>query len=135
MPGRHTELAFENAIEHSLTTAGGWATGNPNACDRERALCAADFFAFVGATQTDLWTDLQKQHGTSLEAAVLDTLTKTLESRGTLDVLRRGFKFFGKQIDCAYFRPAHGLNPDILTKYAANRLVATRQVHFAPAGD
>jgi type I restriction enzyme R subunit len=48
----------------------------------------------------------------------------------TPDVLRHGFKFFGKKIDCAYFKPAHGMNPDILAKYAENRLVVTRQVKF-----
>ena len=53
-----------------------------------------------------------------LEAAVLDTLVKALDSRGSLDVLRHGFKFFGKKIECAYFKPAHGMNPDILAKYA-----------------
>jgi type I restriction enzyme R subunit len=135
MPGKHTERAFEDAIENSLVTNGGWTAGDPAAFDRERALHPADFFAFVEATQTDLWTDLRAQHGAGLESGVLDTLTKSLESRGMLDVLRHGFKFFGKKIDCAYFKPAHGLNPDILAKYAQNRLVATRQVHFAPVDD
>jgi type I restriction enzyme R subunit len=135
MPGKHTERAFEDAIQHSLVTTGGWTPGDPQAFDRERALSPADFFAFVEATQTALWRDLRDQHGAGLEEAVLDTLVKSLESRGTVDVLRHGFKFFGKKLDCAYFRPAHGLNPDILARYAENRLVVTRQVHFAAAGD
>jgi type I restriction enzyme R subunit len=60
---------------------------------------------------------------------------KTLDTRGSLDVLRHGFKFFGKKIDCAYFKPAHGMNPDILAKYAKNRLVVVRQLKFAPDED
>jgi type I restriction enzyme R subunit len=135
MPGKHTERAFEDAIEHSLVTTGGWVAGDPKTFDRERALHPTDFLTFVQTTQTDLWDDLRKQHGESLDAGVLDAITKSLESRGVLDVLRHGFKFYGKKIDCAYFRPAHGLNSDILAKYAQNRLVATRQVHFAPADD
>ena len=135
MPGKHTERAFEDAIEHSLVTAGGWTLGDPKDFDRERANCPLDLFRFIEVTQTDLWTELKKQHGEGLQPAVLDALLKAIESRGTLDVLRHGFKFFGKKIDCAYFRPAHGLNPDILTKYAENRLVVTRQVHFAPSED
>jgi len=47
--------------------------------------------------------------------------------------VRHGFKFYGKKLDCACFKPAHGLNPDILAKYGQNRLVVTRQIHFALA--
>ena len=54
---------------------------------------------------------------------------------GTLDVLRHGFEFFGEKITCAYFKPAHGMNPDILAKYGENRLVATRHVRFIEDGD
>ena len=58
-----------------------------------------------------------------------------LDSKGTLDVVRHGFKFYGEALRLAYFRPAHGLNPEILAQYAQNRLVVTRQVKFNPRGD
>jgi type I restriction enzyme R subunit len=125
------ELHFEDAIEHSLITNGGWTKGEAKDFDRKTAIVSKDFFAFVETTQPDLWSDLRKHHGAGLEAAVIDTLSKALDLRGTLDVLRHGFKFFGKKIECAYFKPAHGMNPDILAKYAKNRLVVTRQVKFA----
>ncbi len=134
MPGKHTERAFEDAIEHALVAGGGWTAGSAQAFDRERALFPEEFFAFVQASQTELWEELKQQHGASLESAVIDALAKSLESRGTLDVLRHGFKFYGRKLDCAYFRPAHALNPDILARYGQNRLQVTRQIHFAPAG-
>ncbi len=31
-------------------------------------------------------------------------------SKGSLHVLRHGFKFYGKTFRLAYFKPAHGLN-------------------------
>jgi type I restriction enzyme R subunit len=93
-----------------------------------------DFLAFVKASQPELWAGLEKHHGKALDGAVLDALAKALDSLGALEVLRRGLKFYGKRIDCAYFRPSHGLNPDVLALYEKNRLVVTRQVHFAPAG-
>jgi type I restriction enzyme R subunit len=129
------ELHFEDAIEHHLIAAGGWAKGSPKDFDRQTALVSKDFLTFVEGTQPETWTELRKHHQANLEAAVLDTLVKALDARGTLDVLRRGFKFFGKKIECAYFRPAHGMNPDILAKYAKNRLVAARQVRFVEDGD
>lgn len=130
MTAKHTEKAFEEAIVAGLL-ARGWAPGDPGAFDPERGLTPDDFLTFLAASEPTLWADLQKQHGPALRPALLDTLVKTLASHGTLHVLRRGFKFFGKLIPCATFKPAHGLNPDILAAYARNRLVVTRQVHFA----
>src|SRR5579859_3137720 len=129
------ERHFEDAIEHHLLNAGGWTKGNPADFDRHTALVAKDFFAFIESTQPELWAELKKHHQSGLEAAVLDTLVKALELRGSLDVMRHGFKFFGKKIECAYFKPAHGMNPDILAKYAKNRLVVTRQVKFIPESE
>ena len=93
------ERHFEDAIEHHLLTSGGWTKGNPADFDRQTALVSKDFFAFVETTQPEMWTELRKHHQAGSEAAVLDTLVKALDSRGTLDVLRHGFKFFGKKID------------------------------------
>lgn len=128
------EKDFEAAIEAALLD-GGWTKGNPADFDRRSALVPKDFFSFVEATQTAMWAELRRHHRAGLEPAVLDTLTKALESRGSLDVLRHGFKFFGKKIDCAYFRPSHGMNPDNLSRYAQNRLVVTRQVKFVEDHD
>jgi len=135
MSGKTTERAFEDAIEHHLLTKGGWEKRQPATYDAALAIQRADCLAFVAATQPELWADLKRQQGTGVEEAVLDTLIKSLDSRGTLDVLRHGFKFFGRKIECACFRPAHNLNPDILDRYAKNRLTVTRQVRFDPDGD
>ena len=36
--------------------------------------------------------------------------------------------------DC-FFRPAHGLNPELEARYQANRLGLTRQLHFSPKSE
>jgi type I restriction enzyme, R subunit len=131
----HTEKTFEEAIEAHLLEHGGWAKGYPNDFNRSLALRPKDLFAFVQDSQPELWSELRKQQPSGLEEAVIDALVKTLESWGTIDVLRHGFKFFGKKIDLAYFKPAHGLNPEIVAKYGKNRLVLTRQVKFIPDRD
>jgi type I restriction enzyme R subunit len=66
---------------------------------------------------------------------LIDALVKALEARGTLDVLRHGFKFFGKPIKMAYFKPAFGLNPEAVDRYNHNLLTATRQVHYTPKNE
>jgi type I restriction enzyme R subunit len=133
MPGKHTEKAFEDAIEDGLLSR-GWVKGKASAFDPATAVLAADFLAFVSSTQPELCASLKKQHGAGLDALLVEQLAKNMDSLGSLEVLRHGFSFFGKKIQCAYFKPAHGLNPDILALYARNRLVITRQVHFAVAG-
>jgi type I restriction enzyme R subunit len=51
MPVDHTEKAFETAIEHHLTTAGGYVKGDRDGFDPHRAIFPADVLAFVKATQ------------------------------------------------------------------------------------
>lgn len=85
--GKHTERAFEDAIEHSLVTAGGWTLGDAKDLDRERAISPPDLFRFIEATQNELWAELKVQHREGLQPGVLDALLKAIESRGTLDVV------------------------------------------------
>ena len=126
-----TEGAFEATIEAHLLEHGGWLKGASKDFDPKLALSASDFFAFVEATQAGTWAQLTKAHGVGVRAAVLDALVKAMDTRGSLDVIRHGFKFYGKTIVCAYFKPAHGLNDETLAQYRRNRLVVTRQVFFS----
>ena len=126
-----TEGAFEATIEAHLIEHGGWLKGSSKDFDPKLALSASDFFAFVEATQAGTWAQLTKAHGVGVRAAVLDALVKAMDTRGSLDVIRHGFKFYGKTIVCAYFKPAHRLNDETLAQYRRNRLVVTRQVFFS----
>jgi len=48
-------------------------------------------------------------------------------------VLRHGIEMLGLrgELPLAQFKPALGMNPDILSRYAANRLRVVRQVHYS----
>ncbi|HPB55687.1 MAG TPA: type I restriction endonuclease, partial [Candidatus Aminicenantes bacterium] len=131
MTSPHLEKAFEDCIEDSLFASGGWKKGNPQDFDPELALIPKDLFAYIQATQPELWKTLAGQHKDGLEAALLEALSKHLDMKGTLAVLRKGFKCDGKRVEVATFRPASGLNPEILAAYGENRLTVTRQVKFA----
>jgi type I restriction enzyme, R subunit len=132
--GIQTEQTFEAAIEQCLLSS-GWAKGLSGAFDRENALHTEEFLAFVASTQAELWRSLRSQHGSALDGAVVEVLLKALDSVGTLEVLRHGFKFYGKRIAVAYFKPAHGLNPEVLKLFEQNRLMVTRQVKFDPGSE
>ena len=68
--------------------------------------------------------------GPQTASTVLDNLSKELELKGTLHVLRHGFKCYGKTLRMAYFRPNTTMNPEAAENYATNRLTITRQVAF-----
>ena len=127
---RHTERAFETAIEAGLTRSGGYQKRNPSAFDEALALFPDDVSGFLKESQPAKWEALQALLGPKTAATVLDSLSKELELKGTLHVLRHGFKCYGKTFCMAYFRPNTTMNPDAAENYARNRLTITRQVAF-----
>jgi type I restriction enzyme R subunit len=132
MPGQTTEKAFESYVEEILLTSGGWKSGSNADWDKERALFPGHVLAFIEDTQPKLWADMKMLHAAGLEALLLGTLVKELEAKGSLHVLRHGFKFYGKMFCLAYFKPAHGANYEVLSLFGKNRLTVTRQVPCHP---
>ena len=131
MTSQRNEKAFEATVE-SLLVDGGWVEGDVDDWDVERALFPACVVAFLEAAQPELWEQLSDQHGASLEAMVVEQLAKQLDIKGTLGVLRQGFKFQGKTLQMACFEPANKLNPDAVKRFELNRLTVTRQVRCLP---
>ncbi len=127
-----TEKAFETYVEEILLTRSGWQSGSAAEWDKERALFPAQVCAFLQTTQPALWKEMQDLHAAGLETLLLNMLVKELEIKGALHVLRQGFKFYGKTFRLAYFKPAHGANPEVLELFAQNRLTVTRQVQCHP---
>jgi type I restriction enzyme R subunit len=126
----HTERDFEAAIEAGLVGAGGYAKRHPSAYDETLALFPDDVTGFLKDSQGGKWGQLEALLGDKTVAVVLDNLTKELELKGTLHVLRHGFKCYGKTLRLAHFRPNSAMNPDAAALYAKNRLTITRQVSF-----
>ncbi len=127
-----TEKAFESYVEEILLTQTGWEAGTNADWDKERALFPPQIIIFLRSTQPKLWEQLQTLHGAELEAMLIKALVKELDLKGTLHLLRHGFKFYGKTFRLAYFKPAHGLNYDVMELYGKNRLTVTRQVPCHP---
>ncbi|WP_150523134.1 type I restriction endonuclease subunit R [Roseibium sediminis] len=129
MPG-HTETHFEKAIEAGLVKSGGYTKGQPDLFDEETALFPSEIFAFLKDSQSAKWASLESLLGPRTEATVLADLVKELNLKGSLHVLRHGFKSYGKSFRLAYFQPNSGMNPDAAALYSKNRLTVTRQVAF-----
>jgi type I restriction enzyme R subunit len=126
----HTERDFETAIEAGLIGARGYAKRSPSSYDEALALFPSDVTDFLKGGQAAKWGQLEALLGVKTEPTVLDSLAKELELKGTLHVLRHGFKCYGKTFRLAYFRPNSAMNPEAAENYARNRLTITRQVAF-----
>jgi type I restriction enzyme, R subunit len=130
----HKEINLEVEICRHLA-ADGWfyAEGDAASYDRARALFPADVLAWAQAAQPQAWETLNKNHGTAAGETLVARLRDQIDQRGTLDVLRHGVELLGlkQPLKLAEFKPALAINPDIMARYAANRLRVIRQVKYS----
>ena len=124
------EAAFESAIELDLLGHGYMALGE-SGFDRDRALFPEVALAFIRETQPKEWGKLEALHGAKTGDLVLADLCKWMDAHGCLATLRHGFKCYGRTLRVAFFKAAHGLNPELEARYLANRLGLTRQLHYS----
>lgn len=134
----HNEIAFELELCAHLGSHGWlYAEGDATHYDRARALFPDDVLAWLQASQPQAWETLVKNHGSKAADTLLDRLRAQMDQRGTLDVLRNGIELVGlkARLTLAQFKPAFGLNEEILTRYEANRLRVVRQVRYSQNND
>lgn len=129
-----SEKAFETFIEETLQEKNRWQKLDVKHWDKEHALFPNTVIDFIRDTQPVLYGQLTDLLGPELQQMLVAKLLKEIGIKGKLNIIRHGFKFYGKTIRMAYFKPAHGLNPEVLEQYAKNRLSVTRQVPCNPAG-
>lgn len=130
----HEENKFEATIERELLQLSGYQKGNPSDYDRETALFPTEIINFIQTTQPKQWKNYAKTNPNDTQNIIIDSLSKELKSRGMLDILRNGFKCYGKTLRVAYFQPNTGMNPETLALYQQNRLTITRQVNIKSGG-
>lgn len=135
MSNLHQEHHFEAEICQSLA-ANGWlyAEGDAAHYDRANALYTPDLLMWVESTQPDTWQRLAQTHGPSLKERLAERVRKSMNERGTLDVLRRGVEMLGlkESLSLVQFKPALAINPVIQQHYVSNRLRVVRQVRHSP---
>lgn len=128
-PLPHSEAAFETVAEAYLL-AHGYKKITAG-YDAERAIFPDEAIQFIQSTQPKEWSRLESLLGGKTAEQLLTDLCQWMNSYGVLHTLRHGFKCYGRTLRIAYFKAAHGLNPDLENKYAANRLGIVRQLHYS----
>ncbi|HEX9744731.1 MAG TPA: hypothetical protein VGB30_04830 [bacterium] len=107
----YKEQAFEEFIETYLLINGGYTQiPEDEEYNRELALFPKEAIRFIKNSQPEIYEKLEAQLGSATDGAIIDALVKFLDSdeHGTLDVIRSGFKVYGKTIKMAFFKPAFG---------------------------
>ena len=130
MPPRINEAAFETVIESHLL-ANGYMRMAEAGFDQARAIFPETVLDFIRETQPKEWAKLEALHGAKTGEQVITDLCKWMDANGSLATLRHGFKCYGRTLRVAFFKAAHGLNPELESRYAANRVGLTRQLHFS----
>jgi type I restriction enzyme R subunit len=128
-----SELRFQNDIIAALTKR-GWITGTAAGYDAQRALYPEDVIEFYRCAHPEQWQKFHKRFPHDPKTALLDETAKNLGKRGTLPVLRKGFKSLGAEVLLAAFKPDHDLNPEVLRVYAANILRVVPEVTYSAHG-
>ncbi len=127
---KHTEIRFEEAIEQDLFND-GYLKGDPKEFDRGCALFPKDVVSFIKNSQPNYWAKIEEYHGAKSFEVLIQALSKELDSKGSLYVLRHGFKFFGINFKLAFYKPNTNLNPSAWEDYKKNIVKIYRQVHFS----
>ena len=126
-----SEAAFEAVIEaHLLENGFLYVAGDGFDC--ERAIFPQTVLDFIRKTQPREWFRLEALLGGGTGEQILGDLCTWMDIHGSLATLRHGFKCYGRTLRAVYFKAAHRLNPDLESRYAANRLLFTRQLSYSP---
>lgn len=125
------ELAFQQDIINALA-AQGWLVGTSAGYNPTTALYTEDLLAYFQTAWSDRWQKLCKNNPSDPESFLIQQTVRALEKNGTLDVLRHGYKLPGVKVELCSFKPDHGMNPDTLARYQANRLRVVPEVSYSP---
>lgn len=129
----HLERVFQNHLIAQIIGSQGYIKRNTKTdYDIETALDKELVLQFIKDTQAEEWARLEEQYSTAAETEFLKQLEKALKQRGTLDVLRQGIKLIpGIKFSLCFFKPASGLNDDLLRLYNANILSVIDELEYS----
>ena len=114
----------------------GWHIGDVGEWEAARAVSPVRVVEFVRVSQPDVWAKLLAWHvdEDDLAKRIVVNVVQALDRRGSLEVLRHGFKYQGQRIRVACPRPAHQLSPALVAQYEQNCLTVTRNVPLRSGG-
>jgi len=114
-----SEKDFQNHIvNHLLST--GYVKREPNNYVRVICLDPELTLKFILNTQLKEWKKFQNIYKDDAEKKFLSRLVKEIERKGTINILRNGFKDVGCYFKLFYPKPNTHKNPDLFKKFEEN---------------
>jgi len=81
-----------------------------------------------------MWQQFREHHGNDSREKLLKRISREVEKRGVVDVLRGGIKESGCHFDLAYFQRER-VNPETQKLHAANMFSVVRQLYYSKDGE
>ena len=126
-----TEEKFEAHIEQHLQSI-GFQSRHHSEYDRSLCLIRENLIDFIRSSQPENWKKLENNYGADeAEEKLLVRISKSVSSRGIVEVLRDQVVDQGVYFNLCYFKPKSGMNPDHQDLYQANRFTVVRQLHYS----
>ncbi len=129
-PKNYLEQDFEEHIEESLVNS-GYTSSDPSIYNKTLCLIPSQLIGFIHETQPKTLEKLEHQFGTETENRLIKKISTEIESRGVIDVLRKGVKTRGCDFKLVYFQPKSGLNAEHKDLYKQNRFTIIRQLKYS----
>ena len=118
--------------ERPAVYGAGWVCGSSDDYDREHCVDLAQLGAFLCATQPTVADALQIDADTPTRRGFLTRLKGEIDSRGAVDVLRKGVKHRQHSVDLYYASATPG-NDAAAALHRENRFSVTRQLRYSNA--
>ncbi|MGM0878879.1 MAG: type I restriction endonuclease subunit R [Bacillota bacterium] len=122
------ERAFQTVVKEYLTTVNGYFEGTNQDYNRQYAVDETQLFLFLEETQEKSLAKLKEIYKGQYKQKILFRLDNELKRRGMVDILRKGIKDYGVQLNLAYFKPPTTLNKDLIALFDKNRLSVTEEL-------
>jgi len=129
-PKNYLEQNFEEHIEEHLGQS-GYTSSDPSIYEKTLCLIPTKVIGFIQETQPKTFEKLEIQYGSQTEEKLIKRISSEIESRGVIDVLRKGVKDRGCDFKLVYFQPKSGLNPEHQDLYKLNRYIVVRQLKYS----
>ena len=128
-PTDTSEKGLESLIFNALLMD-GWLPGESNNYDRGACLDLAHLAAFLASTQPETASALSLDQDTPTRRQFLARLKSQIDSRGIIDVLRKGIQHQQHSITLFYGSPSPG-NTQAAEFHRLNRFSVTRQLRYS----
>jgi len=114
-----SEKGFQaDIINHLIST--GYIKRNIYDYNTATCLDPGSTLKFIHATQAKEWIKFQRVYGNRAEEKFFKRLVLELQNKGTIHILRNGFKDAGVRFKLFYPKPNNNKNPDLFDKFDKN---------------